>query len=143
MSAPQSVNSNWKAVLCLGGGGLLMAGIFCVLGLLLTGLGHGWTSTIGPSQFSLVIFPVLGIGAAMRSSQQRLLLAAALALAAIMCDFALILSTVNEGTEYFRRALNALPLVGLSWLAIWIGAQALAVGICVVTARDLRRNPAD
>jgi len=129
-------------ILFLGGfTGAAAAAILGFLAMAMTGAGHGWTSPCRLSAFSLVTFPLIGIAAAMRTSNARLFLAGILVLAAIGSDVRLLGSTQAEGVQYFDRALNSIPEVVVSWLVIWICSQAIAAGIFIVTDRRLRQKP--
>jgi len=61
--------------------------------------------------------------------------------AAALLDLLLVRSTRAEGMEYFD-AVMAMPPFPHLWLLLWVGWQALAVGLLVARALEPRKRAA-
>lgn len=106
--------------------GLAIAAFASLLAFAMAGAGHGWVT---PMLFSLALYPlypfVLLRMTAIGPKWRRLDLV--IVWLAGIGDALLVLATIQEGTHYFWRVMDAGGLFVMLWLSIWFGWQALAL----------------
>ena len=110
----------WKAGLA----GVAAAVVAQFVALLLTGAGHGW---IPPFWFSLWLWPLLPLTLIRLGQRRSHALDTGLIMLALALDAALVVATIDEGTEYFRPVITmGWPVVAV-WLALWLSWQVGAL----------------
>lgn len=108
--------------------GLVLAAFAQMLGLLITGAGHGWAQPFRFSPALFLAYPIVFVR--LRAPGTLSWMDVALLGAAGVLDMLLVHQTRIEGTEYFRRVM-ALPPIPHLWLLLWLLWQALTVKILV------------
>ena len=105
---------------------LVLAIVTTVLGLMLSGAGHGWTSPFFFSMPLVFLYPVALFLAIRRSALARRAGVALVALGLIL-DLCLAWMTAGE-SEYFFRMMDqeGAPEVASAWVVLWLGWQAAA-----------------
>jgi hypothetical protein len=129
--------------------GLVVAGFAQCLALLMTGAGHGWITPFFYSPALFVAYPIVLVRIFGKDSgaPRRRWLAVDLLLvaAAVLLDFLLVRTTLDEGIQYVERVMAVPPLPHL-WVLLWVAWQALAVGLLAARAlepRERGRGPRD
>lgn len=110
--------------------GLILAASGQVLGLLLAGVGHGWTTAFFAS-FALWLFLPLTLATTPSKTSGRPLripYAMVLLLAGLIADAALIVATMHEATyrPLSQMVRPAGPFIIL-WLLIWFSWQGVLI----------------
>lgn len=106
--------------------GLAIAAFASLLSFGMAGAGHGWVT---PMLFSLALFPAYPVVLLRLTATGPKWRRADLVIVWLggIADVLLLLATVQEGTQYFWRVMEAGGLFVMLWLLIWFGWQALAV----------------
>ena len=108
--------------------GILVAALAQFIALLLAGAGHGWNQ---PFWFSAALWPLLPLVLIRvkrdAASVDRFTLNLGLLALALVLDVALIIRTVEEGTEYFMGMVATGPLLVALWLLLWLSWQVGAL----------------
>ena len=108
--------------------GLGLAAIGTILGIFLSGSGHGWNTPLFVSVILWVIFPAT-LYLIQAQPQQRMLLFA-LAAIALIADFVLIKGTIAEAGVFplYLQVNGAAGLVIIAaWAALWLLWQLLVI----------------
>jgi hypothetical protein len=108
--------------------GLGLAAIGTILGIFLSGSGHGWNTPLFVSVILWVIFPAT-LYLIQAQPQQRMLLFA-LAAIALIADFVLIKGTTAEAGVFllYLQVNGAAGLVIIAaWVALWLLWQLLVI----------------
>jgi hypothetical protein len=117
--------------------GLAFGFVILAAGMLVGGLGHGWTtplwfSFVGPVVCPIVVFRALSFGDKWLGFDFGLLGFA------ILLDFAVYAKTVEEGVHYFNRVGQ----FAYVWMGLWSVWQVLLV-IKLVAALSMRKRTAE
>lgn len=112
-------SSRWPVALGLAVLGALYGLVTAFFAVAMGGAGHGWAGAY-ESVTALILVPVLGIALAYRDHDAGLILGLLLAVAMIVVDARIILSTVEGGADEVSRALRG--VVSL-WTPFWFGWQ--------------------
>jgi hypothetical protein len=120
--------------------GLAVAALAQMMGLLITGAGHGWGQPLRFSPALFFAYPLVFLR--LRAPGTLVWTDVALLVAAGVLDMLLIRATQAEGTEYFHRVMGMPPIPHL-WLALWLLWQALTVKILVSGVFFPRRDEAE
>jgi len=100
--------------------------IITVLSAFLGGAGHGWGAAF-ISSFSVLSAPLAGIGWGLRGRKAGRSCAGVSLLISIAGDFALMANTAKEGSYYVERTWDALPILVIVWLILFLGWQLVAL----------------
>jgi hypothetical protein len=118
--------------------GLALGFVILAAGMLVGGLGHGWTtplwfSFVGPVVCPIVVFRVLSYG------DNWLGLDFGLLVLALVLDFSVYAKTVEEGTHFFFR----MGQFAYVWIGLWSIWQVLIVIKLVAALILLSRKTAE
>jgi hypothetical protein len=104
------------------------------LGLGFAGYGHGWTSA-SLSVVSIVFAPIAGVAWSLRKKQWGVITSILVVTGATYFDFALWLSTDNEGWEHVAKVWKANPISMLLWGSLLASWQLLATAAMLSACR--------
>lgn len=111
--------------------GLMLATLGQALAFMMLGAGHGWVT---PFYFSPALFLVYPLAFIRMQAPERLpsrLIDLLLVVIAIALDVWLVEQTRNEGVEYYRRVMAAMPLFPMLWILVWLGWQWIALSVLI------------
>jgi hypothetical protein len=117
--------------------GLGLAAVGSILGIFLSGSGHGWNTPLFVSVILWVIFPATLYLIQARPPQRMLLLA--LAAIALIADFVLVKGTIAERGVfplYLQVNGGAGVVIIAAWVALWLLWQLLVIRALVGRAAD-------
>lgn len=96
--------------------------LIAVLALVLSGMGHGWNSTMY-SWWAVLIAPVASVA----WSKNSLLFLTLSFVSLLVVDWLMITGTYSEGLGSVNKAFSRVPFAFLLWTALWAGLHLILV----------------